>query len=180
MNTPPKSDGEKSDRDIDESDDSEDGGKISPLVFAHNASKHEIGDINKPEDQGCCQPRVPRPPNIPDGSRPYGTGYQDNAAKDHTDLHRAIGDDVPFGIFFVEIQDTGQKRDEKGKKRQKGGREVNIKNFLDNPHGLFNGSMEKDGVEGGNHHQKGQDLIDCHKDFLDDQFYSSMINSKVR
>jgi hypothetical protein len=180
VNGPPESDGEESKGHIDESNDSKDGGKIRTPVFIHYAPEHEISDINKPEYEGCCKPGIPCPPNIPDRPRPYGACYQDKGAEDDPDLDRTIGDDVPFEISFVEIKDTGQEGDEKRKKSQKGGRNMDIKNLLDNPHGFFNGSVKKYGIEGREHDHKGQVLVNCEDGPFKGHCYSSKMNSKVK
>ncbi len=143
---PPNPDGKKSNRYVGKTDDPEDCRQVRALILSHNPPEHQVGKINKPENQCCRQSGIPGPPDIPDRFCPYGAGDQNDGTKQNTDFSRTLCDYIPFSIFCIEVKNTAQKGDKKTEKRQKSGRNMNIEDLLDNAHGFFDGRIDEDGV----------------------------------
>ena len=103
------------DRDIDEANDRQyRAGARAGRGAAHVAAQHEIADIDKPEDQGRGQARIPRPPRTPGCSSPDRAGDQSEGEKHRSQFRCGARDPIPAFIFLPQIDDAAQGHDTKG------------------------------------------------------------------
>src|SRR5438552_2162688 len=95
----PPLDGKDDDRDVDEGEDVEDGGKSRALRrLFDGAAQHQVARVKEPADQGAGEPRVPGPPDAPDDAAPEGARDQIGGEEGESDFRDGDGERVPEKI----------------------------------------------------------------------------------
>jgi hypothetical protein len=147
----PPLDGEVDDGDVDGGEDGEDGAEGAGLAGGGEAARHEVGDVEEPEEEEGGEARVPGPPDAPTGSSPEHAGGETDGGEDDGDLGGRDGDGIGGEggerIAAAEVKE-GEGSDEvdvgEDQAEERGG-DVPVEDALDVAHGGFCG-CDEDGL----------------------------------
>src|ERR1035437_5593937 len=123
------------------------------------ASQHEVGDKQKPQNEGEGQARVPCPPDTPGGFCPQGAGDDYAGAEDKPYFRRAVGELIRGLTAILQISNATNKNQEIGQHCRPGRRYVDVEDALHFAHGRFLRRIKKDQIRGHNQPDKRDDKM---------------------
>src|SRR5579885_226154 len=124
-------DGKVNDGNVHECKNSEYGCKRSAARgLFHEVAQQQVGDVKEPQDERRGQPRVPCPPDSPNGLGPNGPCNQSRGAKERPDLRASQAQAVPLEILCDQVPNTADEDQEVGEEGSKKGREMHIEDAL--------------------------------------------------
>src|SRR4029450_12777938 len=135
MNTLEQADRDANHRDVEHADDADDGGVArGRVVVAAERAQHQIADVDRPQDDGHGEARIPRPPDAPDRARPDRAGDEDQRAEQDAHLGRGVGQTVGGRGGPPQVDRARAGDDEEAEERGPRDRDVEIEDALHDPH----------------------------------------------
>src|SRR5262245_27453929 len=169
--------GDPDHRDVEDPDDSEDGGVAGDgLVGTAERTQHQVARVDGPQDDRHREPRIPGPPHAPDRPRPDRAGDEHQGAEQHAHLGRGVREAVGCTRASPEIHCARTGDDEEAEERRPGRGNVEVEDALHDPHLRLGGHYDEDEPLGHEHEYQ-----DGPREQRDQQWHQSRITcSKSR